>query len=83
MTQEQKEEIDAAIAYVRSANDGLELHERRLRDFGDVKADPSDPCSITVEEAADAISLARDRLMDDVIGLLGMFSNAKVEEENR
>lgn len=80
MTQDQKDEIDETLAYVRGVCDILELHERRLRDFGDVKADPSDPYSIEVEEAADAISLARDRLMDDVIGLLGMFSNAKVEE---
>ena len=79
MTQEQKDEIEATIAYVRSANDGLELHERRLRDFGDVKADLSDPYSIDVEEVADAISLARDNL-NDAAELLRVFDNDNVEE---
>ena len=79
MTEEQKEEIDATIAYVRGVNDVLELHERRLRDFGDVKADPSDPYSIDVEEVADAISLARDNL-NDAAELLRVFVNANVGE---
>ena len=79
MTQEQKDEIEATIAYVRSANDVLELHERRLRDFGDVKADPSDPCGVDVEEVADAISLARDNL-NDAAELLRVFVTDNVKE---
>ena len=79
MTEEQKEEIDATIAYVRGVNDVLELHERRLRDFGDVKADPSDPYSVDVEEVADALSLARDNL-NDTAELLRVFDNANVGE---
>ena len=79
MTQEQKDEIEATIAYVRSANDVLELHERRLRDFGDVKADPSDPYSINLEEVADALSLARDNL-SDAAELLRVFVTDNVEE---
>lgn len=80
MTQEQKEEIDATIAYVRSVNDVLEKHELRLRDFGDVKANPSDPYSIDVADAANAIADARDILMDQVLGFLGELSQAKIEE---
>ena len=80
MTQEQKDEIDETIAYVRGVNDVLELHERRLRDFGDVKADPSDPCSLEVEEVADALSLARDNL-SDAAELLRVFVTDNVEEE--
>ena len=80
MTEEQKEEIDETIDYVRSANDVLELHERRLRDFGDVQADPSDPYSIDVEEVADALSLARDNL-SDAAELLRVFVTDNVEEE--
>ena len=79
MTQEQKDEIEATIAYVRSANDVLELHELRLRDFGDVKADPSDPYSIDVEAVADAIYLARDNL-NDAAELLRVFVTDNVEE---
>ena len=80
MTQEQKDEIEETIAYVRGVNDVLELHERRLRDFGDVKADPSDPYSIDVEAVADALSLARDNL-HDAAELLRVFVNDNVEEE--
>ena len=79
MTQEQKDEIEETIAYVRSANDVLELHERRLRDFGDVKADPSDPYSLDVEEVADALSLARDNL-HDAAELLRVFVTDNVKE---
>ena len=79
MTQEQKDEIEATIAYVRSANDVLELHELRLRDFGDVKADPSDPYSLDVEEVADALDLARDNL-HDAEELLRVFVTDNVEE---
>ena len=79
MTQEQKDEIDATIAYVRGVNDVLELHERRLRDFGDVKADPSDPYSIDAKDAAEALSYARAYL-DDVMEMLRAFDNAKIEE---
>ena len=46
MTQAQKDEIDETIAYVRGARDVLELHERRIRDFGNLMADPGDPYSI-------------------------------------
>lgn len=80
MTQEQKDEIDATIAYVRGVNDVLELHERQLRDFGDVRVDPSDPYSIDATDAADAISTARDDLMDTALGLLEELSKAKIEE---
>lgn len=80
MTQEQKDEIDATIAYVRGVNDVLELHERRLRDFGDVRSDPSDPYSIDATDAADAISTARDDLMDTALGLLEELSKAKIDE---
>lgn len=79
MTQEQKDEIEETIAYVRSANDVLEMHELRLRDFGDVKADPSDPYSIDVEAVADALSLARDNLLD-AAELLRVFVTDNVEE---
>mgnify|MGYP004653943865 CR=1 FL=1 len=79
MTQEQKDEIDATIAYVRGVNDVLELHERRLRDFGDVRVDPSDPYSIEAKDAADALSYARAYL-GDVMEMLRAFDNAKIEE---
>ncbi len=79
MTQEQKDEIDATIAYVRGVNDVLELHELRLRDFGDVKADPSDAYSIEVKDAVDALFSARDDL-DGAMELLRAFDNAKIEE---
>lgn len=79
MTQEQKDEIDATIAYVRGVNDVLELHERRLRDFGDVRVDPSDPYSIDATDAANALSYARAYL-DDVMEMLRAFDNAKIEE---
>ena len=79
MTQEQKDVVDEAIAYVRGVNDVLELHELRLCDFGDVKADPSDPYSIDADDAANAINFARGNL-SDALELLTALSKAKVEE---
>ena len=79
LTQEQKDEIDEAIAYMVGARDVLELHELRLDKFGDVKANPSDPYSIDVSDATNAISLVRSTL-DDAIVLLHTFDDAKVEE---
>ncbi len=80
LTQEQKDQIDEAIAYMVGASNVLELHELRLRKFDDVKADPSDPYCIDMADATDAISLAREKL-DDAIDLLHAFDNTKVEEE--
>ena len=74
MTQDQKDEIDETLAYVRGALDVLELHELRLRNFGEVKADPNDPYSINFIDVADGLSLARDNLTD-TIEILGAFSN--------
>lgn len=80
MTQEQKDVIDETLAYVRGVNDVLEMHELKLRNFGDVKADPSDPYGIKVDDVADEIELTRTSLMDEVVGLLGVFSRATIEE---
>ena len=77
MTQDQKDEIDETIAYVRGARDVLELHELRIRDFGDLKADPGDPYSIDAVDAADGIELARDNLTD-TLDLLEALSKAPV-----
>ena len=73
MTQAQKDEIDETIAYVRGARDVLELHERRIRDFGNLMADPGDPYSLDAVDVADCLSLARDRLTD-TLELLEAFS---------
>ena len=64
MTPQQQDIFDEAANFVRRTLDVLELHELKLRDFGDVKADANDPYSIDVSEVADAISLARDNLTD-------------------
>lgn len=74
MTLDQKDEIDETLAYVRGVRDVLELHELRLRNFGEVKSDPNDPCSIDTIDVADGLSLARDSLTD-TLGLLEAFSN--------
>ncbi len=80
MTQEQKDVIDKTLACVRVVNDVLEMYEIRLRKFGDVKADPSDPYGIDVDDVADEIELIRRSLMDEAVGLLGVFSRATIEE---
>ena len=72
MTTEQSEELQACKSEILRVRDVLELHELRLRDFSDVKADPSDPCSIDIDEVADAIYLCRDKL-DDALELLKAF----------
>ena len=74
MTQDQKDEIDETLAYVRGVRDVLELHELRLRNFGEVKADPNDPYSIDTIDVADGLSLARDNLTD-TLGILEAFNN--------
>lgn len=74
MTQDQKDEIDETLAYVRGVRDVLELHELRLRNFGEVKSDPNDPYSIDTIDVADGLSLARDSLTD-TLGLLEAFGN--------
>lgn len=74
MTQDQKDEIDETLAYVRGVRDVLELHELRLRNFGEVKSDPNDYYSIDTIDVADGLSLARDSLTD-TLGLLEAFSN--------
>ena len=79
LTEEQKEQIDEALSYIRGVRDVLEMHELRLDKFADVKANPSDPYGIDVSDAANAIGLARENL-DDAIDLLHEFDDAKVEE---
>ena len=74
MTDEQKDEL-------RRLCDVLELHELRLRNFGDVRADPSDPCSIDFEDVADALYLCRDNLYD-AIELLLAFKDEESEVAN-
>ena len=74
MTQDQKDEIDETLAYVRGVRDVLELHELRLRNFGEVKSDPNDPYRIDTIDVADGLSLARDSLTD-TLGLLEAFGN--------
>lgn len=74
MTDEQKEEVADCKTELRRLCDVLELHELRLRNFGDVLADPSDPYSIDFEDVADALYLCRDNL-NDAIELLRAFKN--------
>ena len=72
MTTDQLDEIESCNTEFRRIHDVLELHELRLRNFGDLKCDLSDPCSVSIEEVADAISLCRDNL-SDAIELLRCF----------
>ena len=80
MTQDQKDEIAEALAYVRGARDVLELHELRLRNFREFKADPNDPYSIDNIDVADGLSLARDALTD-TLELLEAFNNPVKKSE--
>ena len=73
MTTEQFEECEACKSEINRVRDVLELHELRLRNFADVKADPSDPYSIDIDEVADAIYLCRDNL-NDALELLKSFN---------
>ncbi len=79
LTEEQKEQIDEALSYIRGVRDVLEMHELRLDKFADVKANPSDPYGIDVAEATNAIGLARENLVD-ALDVLHEFDDAKVEE---
>lgn len=72
MTAEQFEECESCKSEIVRIRDILELHELRLRKFSEIKADPSDPYSIDIDEVADAISLSRDNL-EDALGLLKTF----------
>lgn len=72
MTAKQFEECESCKSEILRVRDVLELHELRLRNFSDVKADPSDPYSIEIEEVADAIYLCRDNL-NDALELLKGF----------
>ncbi|MBO7207095.1 MAG: hypothetical protein J6W10_05730 [Kiritimatiellae bacterium] len=78
MTAEQLEECEACKSEICRVLDVLELHELRLRKFSDVKADPSDPYSIDIEEVADGIYLCRDNL-NDTLDLLKNFKE-KISE---
>lgn len=82
MTQNQKDEIAETFAYVRGACDVLELHELRLRNFGDVKADPNDPYSIDVNDVAEGLSIARDNLTD-TMELIDAFNKTPIESAAR
>lgn len=79
MSEEQKEVIEEAVAEVRRVRNILELHELHLRNLGDCKVNPSDPCSIGTDDVADALSLARDNL-DDGMEMLRAFDDTNVEE---
>ena len=79
LTEEQKEQIDEALSYMREVRDVLEMYELGLDKFADVKANPSDPYGIDVSEVTNAIGLARENLVD-AIDLLHEFDDAKVEE---
>ena len=72
MTAEQFEECEACKSEILRVRDVLELHELRLRNFAYVKADPSDPYSVDIEDVADAIDLCRDNL-NDALELLKTF----------
>ena len=74
MTEDQKDEINETLAYVRGVLDVLEMHELQLRNFDKVKADPNDPYSIDTIDVADGLSLARDNLTD-TLELLEAFNN--------
>ena len=78
MTDEQKDEVANCATEFRRLCDVLELHELRLRNFGDVKADPSDPYSINLKDVADALYLCRDNL-NDAIELLRAFKDEESE----
>ena len=79
LTEEQKEQIDEALSYIRGVRDVLEMHELRLDKFADVKANPSDLCGLDVSDATNAIGLARENLVD-ALDVLHEFDDAKVEE---
>ena len=79
MTQEQKDDIEETLAYLQGARDVLYGHEVKLRDFGEVVADPEDPYSICVADAVDSLADVEHEL-SNTMAMLTVLSAAKVEE---
>ena len=79
MTQEQKDDIEETLAYLQGVRDLLYGHEVKLRDFGEVVADPKDPYGICVDDAATSLADVEHELTN-AIAMLTVLSAAKVEE---
>lgn len=82
MTRQRKRIVKRVYARICRICDKLEPCRDHLQAMGDELVDPSDPYSLTAEDAADNIDYAYRLLADQVLGLLGtLVRRAKKEEK--
>ena len=79
LTPEQRAQVVQAMARITSMRYDLGEIEKRLNEFREVKADPSDPYSIEISDATDLLSPVRDS-MSDAINVLDMFARPHEKE---